>query len=70
LPDDPPPPAHIHFNVYYRDTPGVLTEVVFAGDPYLERAEADAEVIKLREETGPEGKRLSGRFDIVLAEAR
>jgi catechol 1,2-dioxygenase len=61
--EDPPPPAHIHFNVYYRGTPGVFTEVVFAGDPYLENGDAGAEVITLRED----GKQLSGRFDIILA---
>jgi catechol 1,2-dioxygenase len=66
--EETPPPAHIHFNVHYDGTPGVLTEVVFAGDPYL-MGESGAEVIRLREDSGSEGKRLLGRFDIVLAEA-
>lgn len=65
--DEPPPPAHIHFNVHYRGTPGVLTEVVFAGDPYLTSAEPGAEVISLRKEAGSDGGRLLGRFDIVLS---
>jgi catechol 1,2-dioxygenase len=67
--EDPPPPAHIHLNVHFGTTPGVLTEVVFAGDPYLAGTESSAEVIRLREDSSPDGKRLLGRFDIVLAEA-
>jgi catechol 1,2-dioxygenase len=63
----PPPPAHIHFNVHYGGTPGLLTEVVFAGDPYLAEGESHAEVIRLRKDLGPDGERLVGRFDIVLA---
>jgi catechol 1,2-dioxygenase len=59
--------AHIHLNVHYRDARGVLTEVLFAGDPYLTSAEPGAEVIRLRKESGPEGKLLRGKFDIVLA---
>jgi catechol 1,2-dioxygenase len=62
--EDPPPPGHIHFNVYHRDSPGVFTEVVFADDPYLDAAESEAEVVTLRRESGP---RLVGEFDIVLA---
>jgi catechol 1,2-dioxygenase len=62
-----PPPAHIHFNVHYGGSPGLLTEVVFAGDPYLADGESQAEVIRLRKDSGPDGERLVGRFDIVLA---
>lgn len=61
--EKPPPPAHIHLNVHYEAT-GVLTEVVFADDPYLEDA-SHAGVIRLRKDGG----RLLGRFDIVLAES-
>ena len=60
-----PPPAHIHLNVHYAGKPGVLTEVVFAGDPYLPEGASGPEVISLRKEGG----RLLGRFDIILAEA-
>jgi catechol 1,2-dioxygenase len=61
--EETPPPAHIHLNVHYEGT-GVLTEVVFADDPYLE-GESQAGVIRLRKDGG----RLLGRFDIVLAES-
>lgn len=61
--EKPPPPAHIHLNVHYEGT-GVLTEVVFADDPYLED-DSHAGVIRLRKDGG----RLLGRFDIVLAES-
>ena len=60
----PPPPAHIHLNVHYEGA-GVLTEVLFAGDPYLPAGASGPEVIRLRKSEG----RLLGRFDIVLAES-
>lgn len=63
-----PPPAHIHLNVHHAGA-GVLTEVQFAGDPYLPAGASGAEVIELRSESGPDGEHLSGRFDIVLAQA-
>jgi catechol 1,2-dioxygenase len=63
--EDPPPPAHIHMEVLYRGG-GLLTEVFFAGDPYLPDGELEGEVIELREESAAGGKRLTGRFDIVL----
>lgn len=63
---DPPPPAHIHFNVVYPGTPGVATELVFAGDPYLTEAGGPREVIELQRESGPAGEVLRGRFDIVV----
>ena len=58
--EDPPPPAHIHLNVSHGDA-GVLTEIVFAGDPYVTEG---AEVVRLRKEGG----RLLGHFDIVLGQ--
>jgi protocatechuate 3,4-dioxygenase beta subunit len=63
--EGPPPPAHIHLNVHYAGMPGVLTEVVFEGDPYLPADASGPDVISLRKEGG----RLVGRFDIVLGEA-
>jgi catechol 1,2-dioxygenase len=63
---DPPPPAHIHFNVRYRDALGVSTELDFAGDPYLTEADANTEVIELHRETSSDGELLQGSFDIVL----
>jgi catechol 1,2-dioxygenase len=60
-------PAHIHLNVHYRNARGVLTEVVFAGDPHRTSTEPGTEEIRLRREDGPEGKLLRGEFDIVLA---
>lgn len=62
---DPPPPAHIHMEVLYRGG-GVLTEVLFVGDPYLPDGELEGEVVELREESAADGKRFTGRFDIVL----
>jgi protocatechuate 3,4-dioxygenase beta subunit len=62
--EDPPPPAHIHFNIHHGET-GVLTEVVFADDPYLPADASGGEVISLQKD----GNRLLGRFDIVLARA-
>ena len=56
-----PPPAHIHLNVSHGEG-GVLTEVVFAGDPYVSE---DTDAVRLRTEGGS----LVGRFDIVLADA-
>jgi protocatechuate 3,4-dioxygenase beta subunit len=55
--DPNPPPDHIHMELLYGEG-GLLTEIVFAD-------EVD-EGISLREEFGPDGKRLVGRFDIVL----
>lgn len=63
--EDPPPPAHIHMEVYYRGG-GVLTEVFFLGDPYLPDGDLEGEVIELREESAAGVNRLTGRFDIVL----
>jgi catechol 1,2-dioxygenase len=68
--DDPPPPAHIHFNVVHPGTLGVATEVDFAGDPYLTVADEHTEVIDLKRESGPDGAVLRGRFDIVLATSK
>ena len=62
--ENTPPPAHIHLNVHYAGASGVLTEVVFAGDPYLPDDVSGPEVVTLRKDEG----RLLGRFDIVLAE--
>lgn len=63
--EDPPPPAHIHMEVHYQGG-GLLTEAFFAGDPYLPDGELEGEVIDLREESAADGKRFTGRFDIVL----
>jgi catechol 1,2-dioxygenase len=65
----PPPPAHIHFNVLYPGTPGVATELDFAGDPYLRELDAQGEAIRLQQESGSDGELLRGRFDIVLEAA-
>jgi protocatechuate 3,4-dioxygenase beta subunit len=63
--EDPPPPAHIHMEVHYQGD-GLLTEAFFAGDPYLSEGELEGGVIELREESAAEGKRFTGRFDIIL----
>jgi protocatechuate 3,4-dioxygenase beta subunit len=68
--EDPPPPAHIHFNVVHPGTVGVATEVDFAGDPYLTEPDHHTEVIDIRREPGQHGDVLRGRFDIVVARSQ
>jgi protocatechuate 3,4-dioxygenase beta subunit len=62
-----PPPAHIHFEVRHPDGRGVVTELLFAGDPYLVPG-AVGEVVRL-DETAAGGGPLQVTFDVVLAGA-
>jgi protocatechuate 3,4-dioxygenase beta subunit len=60
---DPPPPAHIHFNVRPRSGQGLGTELDFAGDPQLPEDDAPIEVVAVdRDSAGREW----AKFDIVL----
>ena len=60
-----PPPAHIHFEVRHPDATGVLTELLFEGDPWL-RPGALGEVVALARAPGSDPPALHARFDIVL----
>jgi protocatechuate 3,4-dioxygenase beta subunit len=60
-----PPPAHIHFEVRHPDATGVLTELLFEGDPWL-RPGTLGDVVALARAPGPDGPALHARFDIVL----
>lgn len=60
-----PPPAHIHFEVRHPDAEGVLTELLFEGDPWL-RPGTLGEVVALTPVPGSDPPALAARFDIVL----
>jgi protocatechuate 3,4-dioxygenase beta subunit len=64
----PPPPAHIHLEVSHPAAGVLLTELHFAGDPYLNAPLDSPTVIRLRTLQGPHGPSLHGRLDIVLPE--
>jgi protocatechuate 3,4-dioxygenase beta subunit len=58
---DPPPPAHIHFAARHPQAGQILTELDFAGDPYLGTA-LPALIVPLTRV----GETLEGSFDLVL----
>jgi len=60
-----PPPAHIHFEVRHPDAAGLLTELLFAGDPWL-GGDAPGEIVRPTELAGSDPPALHARFDIVL----
>ncbi|HYN19128.1 MAG TPA: hypothetical protein VEY96_13725 [Actinomycetes bacterium] len=60
-----PPPAHIHFEVRHPDAAGVLTELLFEGDPWL-RPDPPGAVVRLTPVPGSNPPALAARFDIVL----
>jgi protocatechuate 3,4-dioxygenase beta subunit len=60
-----PPPAHIHFEVQHPDATGLLTELLFEGDPWL-RPGALGEVVAPTPVPGSNPPQLRARFDIVL----
>jgi protocatechuate 3,4-dioxygenase beta subunit len=60
-----PPPAHIHFEVRHPDADGLLTELLFEGDPWL-GPDPPGAVVKLAPAPGPGQGALPARFDIVL----
>ena len=55
-------PAHIHFEVSHPAAQGVMTELRFAGDPYLGGAEEPGTVARVTRRRGT----LQASFDIVL----
>jgi protocatechuate 3,4-dioxygenase beta subunit len=60
-----PPPAHIHFEVRHPDATGLLTELLFEGDPAL-GPNPPGEVVRPTPVPGSDPPTLSARFDIVL----
>lgn len=60
-----PPPAHIHVEVRHPDAGGLLTELLFAGDPTL-GPDPPGAVAQLEEVAGSDPPRLQTRFDIVV----
>jgi protocatechuate 3,4-dioxygenase beta subunit len=61
-----PPPAHIHFEVRHPDADGLLTELLFEGDPWL-GPDPPGAVVKLAPAPGSGAGALQARFDIVLS---
>ena len=61
-----PPPAHIHFEVRHPDADGLLTELLFEGDPHL-GPDPPGTVVKLEPAPGSGQGALQARFDIVLS---
>ena len=60
-----PPPAHIHFEVRHPDATGVLTELLFEGDPHL-GPDPPGVVVRPTPVPGSDPPALHARFDIVL----
>jgi protocatechuate 3,4-dioxygenase beta subunit len=61
-----PPPAHIHFEVGHPDARGLMTELLFSGDPSLDPSRDAAPVAQLTRVAGADPPLLHARFDIVL----
>jgi protocatechuate 3,4-dioxygenase beta subunit len=61
-----PPPAHIHFEVRHPEADGLLTELLFEGDPHL-GPDPPGAVVKLEPAPGSGQGALQARFDIVLS---
>jgi protocatechuate 3,4-dioxygenase beta subunit len=62
-----PPPAHIHFEVRHPDAGGLLTELLFEGDPQLPPDPPGA-VTRPEPVPGSDPPLLRARFDIVLGD--
>jgi hypothetical protein len=62
-----PPPAHIHFEVRHPDAGGLLTELLFEGDPHLPPDPPGA-VTRPEPVPGSDPPLLRARFDIVLGD--
>jgi protocatechuate 3,4-dioxygenase beta subunit len=61
-----PPPAHIHFEVRHPDADGLLTELLFEGDPHL-GPDPPGVVVRLTPAPGAGQGALQARFDILMA---
>ena len=60
-----PPPAHIHFEVSHPDAGGLVTELLFEGDPSLSPG-VQGHVVRLTSVAGSDPPLLRASFDIVL----
>ena len=60
-----PPPAHIHFEVSHPDAGGLMTELLFEGDPSLSPG-VQGHVARLTSVAGSDPPLLRASFDIVL----
>jgi Dioxygenase len=60
-----PPPAHIHFEVSHPDAGGLMTELLFEGDPSLSPG-VQGHVARLTTVAGSDPPLLRASFDIVL----
>jgi hypothetical protein len=63
--EERPPPAHIHLEVLHPDATGLLTELVFAGDPYL-GPDPPGEVMRPTPVPGANPAALQAHVAIVL----
>jgi protocatechuate 3,4-dioxygenase beta subunit len=61
-----PPPAHIHFDVRHPDAGGLMTELLFEGDPDVIPGTQQGHVARLTTVAGSDPPLLRARFDIVL----
>jgi catechol 1,2-dioxygenase len=60
------PPAHIHFDVRHPDAAGLMTELLFEGDPAVIPGTQQGHVARLTTVAGSDPPLLRAGFDIVL----
>jgi protocatechuate 3,4-dioxygenase beta subunit len=63
----PPPPAHIHVDARRPGSGSLMTEIVFAGDPYLTNPDADGYVVVTLSPAPGASDPRRGVADLVLA---
>jgi protocatechuate 3,4-dioxygenase beta subunit len=61
-----PPPAHIHFEVSHPDAGGLMTELLFEGDPSVVPGTQQGHVARLTTVAGSDPPLRRASFDIVL----
>jgi protocatechuate 3,4-dioxygenase beta subunit len=61
-----PPPAHIHFEVRHPDAGGLMTELLFEGDPSVFPGTQQGHVARLTPVAGSDPPLQRASFDIVL----
>jgi protocatechuate 3,4-dioxygenase beta subunit len=64
------PPAHIHFDVRHPGAGGLMTELLFEGDPNVIPGTQQGHVARLTTVAGSDPPLLRARFDIVLPRRR
>jgi catechol 1,2-dioxygenase len=64
------PPAHIHFDVRHPDAGGLMTELLFEGDPNVLPGTQQGHVARLTTVAGSDPPLLRAPFDIVLPRRR